>query len=150
MTEAKQDHDFQRIYDQTETIAVIGAHPDPEKPSHYVTKYLQEQGFDVFPVNPGYTDDEILGRTPVATVADLDVDIDVVEIFRRSEKVSEHVEQILALDPQPDVVWMQLGIRNQEAAHALEAAGIDVVQNTCMMAKHKELGLEEAGSGSDA
>lgn len=141
MAEVKQDHDFRRIYEQTETIAVIGAHPDPEKPSHYVPKYLQEQGFDVFPVNPGYTGDEILGRTPVAAVTDLDVAVDVVDMFRRSDMVAEHVEQILALDPRPKVVWMQLGIRNPEAARAFAEAGIEVVQDECMMQTHKRLGL---------
>ena len=139
MAEPKRDEDFRRIYEEAETIAVIGAHPDPDKPSHYVPSYLQEQGFDVYPVNPGYADEEILGRTPVASVTDLDVAVDVVDVFRRSDKVSEHVEQILALDPRPSVVWMQLGIRNPDAARALREAGIDVVQDECMMQKHKRL-----------
>jgi predicted CoA-binding protein len=143
ITEPNHDRDFRRIYDQTETVAVIGAHPDPSKPSHYVPKYLQEQGFDVFPVNPGYPSEEILGRTAVASVANLAVDIDVVEVFRRSDKVSEHVEQILALDPRPNAVWMQLGIRNPEAARALREAGIEVVQDACMMQTHKRLKLGE-------
>lgn len=143
MTEPNQDLDFRRIYDETETIAVIGAHPDSDEPSHYVPKYLQEQGYDVHPVNPGYTDLEILGKTPVASVTDLEVDVDVVEVFRRSEKVVDHVDQILALDPRPNVVWMQKGIRNEAAAAALQEAGIEVVQDRCMMETHKELGLEE-------
>lgn len=141
MAEPKQDRDFRRIFDATETIAVIGAHPDSDKPAHYVPKYLQEQGFEVIPVNPGYGDREVFGRTPVASVTDIEADVDVVEIFRRSEKVAEHLDQILAMEPRPKVVWMQQGIRDEDAAATLEEAGIEVVQDRCMMETHKELGL---------
>lgn len=149
MARPNRDDDLARIYETAQTIAVIGAHPDPQKPAHYVPKYLQEQGFEVIPVNPGYLDREIFGRTPVASVTDIETGVDVVEIFRRSEKVREHVEPILAMDPKPKVVWMQRGIRDQAAAAAFEDAGIAVVQDRCMMQTHKALGLETHG-GKDA
>lgn len=144
MTRPSRDRVLARIFEATETIAVIGAHPDPEKAAHYVPAYLKEQGFAVIPVNPGYVDREIFGRTPVASVTDIEEDVDVVEIFRRSERVVEHVEQILAMAPRPKVVWMQRGIRNEDAAAAFEDAGIEVVQDRCMMQTHKELGLDDA------
>lgn len=142
MAELTSESELARVYDRAERIAVIGAHPDPHKPANYVPAYLQDQGFDVIPVNPGYLGEDIFGRKSVATVAEIDESVDVVQIFRRSEKVPEHIDQILALTPRPAVVWMQKGIRNDEVVAKLTDAGLDVVQDRCMMETHQELGLE--------
>lgn len=131
-----------RILRDSHVVAVLGAHPDPKKPAHFVPAYLHEQGFDVIPVNPTHQNDTLWGRTPASTLAELRRPVDVVEVFRRSEHLPAHLPDILAMDPLPKVVWFQQGIRNDEVVRHLTDAGIDVVQDACMLALHKKLGLE--------
>ena len=139
LTSASQ---LRTVFDETETIAVLGAHPDPQKPAHFVPEYLYQQGYRVLPVNPKYAGETLWGETPRRTLTDLEGPIDVVDVFRRAEHLPEHADEILALDPLPKVVWLQQGIRHEEVAARLVDAGIDVVQDTCMLAAHKKLGLE--------
>jgi predicted CoA-binding protein len=126
-----------RVLEDARTIAVLGAHVDPAKPSHYVPEYLAEQGYRIVPVNPTFAGQELWGRRVVATLAELDTPIDVVDVFRRPDKIPGHLDDILAMEPLPRVVWFQLGIRNDQAARQLIAAGIDVVQNRCTLADHR-------------
>lgn len=119
------------ILNSVKTIAMVGASPNDVRPSFFVLKYLLAKGFSVFPINPGHAGKEILGRTVYARLADLPEPIDMVDIFRGSAAVPGVIEEILRLDPLPKVVWMQLGVRNDEAAARAEAAGMRVVMNRC-------------------
>lgn len=126
------------------TVAVLGAHDDAARPAHGVPMYLINNGYRVFPVNGMKTGQAILGDAAPAAVArltDLTTPIDVVDVFRNSEAVAGHVDEILAMKPLPGVVWLQLGIRNDAAAETLRAAGIVVVQDHCMKVEHAKAGL---------
>lgn len=113
------------------TIAVVGASPNPMRPSYGVSRFLIGRGYSVTPVNPGQGGKEILGRETAARLADIREPIDMVDIFRASEAIPGVVEEVLAMNPLPKVVWMQLGIRDDAAAAKVEAVGIKVVMDRC-------------------
>jgi predicted CoA-binding protein len=124
---------------QTRRIAVIGIKPESHasQPAHYVPAYLQRAGFDVIPVPTYYPEViEILGRPVVRRLAEIDGEIDIVNLFRRPADVAMHVDEILAA--RPKAVWMQQGIRNDEAAECFAKAGIKVVQDRCLMVSHRD------------
>jgi len=120
-------------------IAVLGAHPEVHRPAFYVPDYMHEQGCRVLPVNPGFVGTQLWGEPFVATLAQIDEPVDIVDVFRRSAWVPAHVDDILAMRPLPALVWMQEGVRNPAAAARLVAAGIDVVQDRCLLADHRAL-----------
>jgi predicted CoA-binding protein len=127
------------------TIAVVGLSKDPAKASHDVASYLQSHGYRIVPINP--TIDEVLGEKSYKSLLDLPEElkrqIDVVDIFRRAEDVPPIVEQAIQLHSNyghPTVVWMQLGIVNEDAARKARAAGLDVVMDHCMKIEHARLG----------
>lgn len=121
-----------RILDDARRIAVLGIKMEPDQPAYYVPEYAQEAGFEIIPVPVYYPDaKEILGKPVYRKVADVPGDVDIVNVFRRSHDVLAHVDDIIA--KKPKAVWMQLGISNAEAAERLARAGIDVVQNRCLM-----------------
>lgn len=144
MIETDDRDAIERILSEARTVAVLGAHPDRTKAAHFVPAYLDAQGYRVLPVNPTYPDEPLWGRRPVATLAEVTEPVDVVDVFRRSENVAGHEADILAMAPRPKVVWLQQGIRDDAFAERLEAEGITVVQDACMMALHKKLGLQTA------
>ncbi len=117
-------------------IAVLGAHPDPAKPAHYVPDYLHRRGYRILPANPVYAGRSLWGEPVRATLAEIGP-VDVVDVFRRSEQVAEHVDDILAV--RPSLVWLQSGIRDDAVADRLERAGIAVVQDRCLMVEHRRL-----------
>jgi uncharacterized protein len=124
----------------TRTIAVLGIKTEAHsgQAAFYVPQYLQTAGLDVIPVPVYYPEvKRILGRDVYRKVADIPGDVDMVNIFRRSADVPPHVDDILA--KKPKAVWMQLGIRNEEAAERFARAGIKVVQNRCLMVDHRRL-----------
>ena len=135
------------ILNSVNTIAMVGASPNDVRPSFFVLKYLLAKGFSVFPINPGHAGKEILGRTVYARLADLPEPIDMVDIFRGSAAVPGVIEEILRLDPLPKVVWMQLGVRNDEAAARAEAAGMKVVMNRCPKIEYGKLSGEIGWTG---
>ncbi|MCB1468469.1 MAG: CoA-binding protein, partial [Rhizobiaceae bacterium] len=110
-------------------------------------KYLIDKGFEVYPVNPGHAGKEILGRLTYAKMSDIPGPIDMVDIFRASSAVPPIVEEVLALDPLPKVIWMQLTVRNDEAAAKAEAAGIKVVMNRCPKIEYARLAGEIGWNG---
>ncbi|HEY4193836.1 MAG TPA: CoA-binding protein, partial [Mesorhizobium sp.] len=112
-----------------------------------VLKYLLAKGFSVFPVNPGHAGKEILGRMTYAKLADIPEPIDMIDIFRASASVPPIVDEALALDPLPKIIWMQLTVRNDEAAAKAEAAGIKVVMNRCPKIEYGRLSGEIGWNG---
>jgi uncharacterized protein len=123
---------IKRVLEQTRRVAVLGIKTDPDQPAYYVPEYAQNAGFEIVPVPIYYpTVTEILGERVYRKVADVPGDIDMVNVFRRSFDVPPHVDDIIA--KKPKVVWLQLGIRNDAAAERLAKAGIDVVQDRCLM-----------------
>ena len=113
------------------TIALIGASPNDARPSFGVMRFLLGKGYQVTPVNPGQAGKEILGQKVAASLADLPQPADMIDIFRASEAIPALADEILALPWRPKAVWMQLAIRDDDAAAPLEAAGIKVVMNRC-------------------
>ena len=128
----EDDDAIQRLLDATHRIAVLGIKVEPSQPAHYVPEYAQHAGFEIVPVPVYYPDVvEILGQPVYRTVAQVPGDVDMVNVFRRSHRVADHVDDIIAKKPKS--VWMQLGIRNDDAAERLARAGIAVVQDRCLM-----------------
>lgn len=122
-------------------VAVLGINDEPEKAAYYVPEYLHSEGYRIVGVNPKLAGTMLFDNPVRATLAEIDEPIDLVDVFRRPELIPQHVEDILAMKPRPKVVWFQLGIRNDDAAHVLEAAGITVVQSRCTLAEHQRLRL---------
>lgn len=120
-------------------VAVIGASQSADKPAHYVPAYMWQNGYRVIPVNPGRVGHVMWGEPVRATLAEIEEPVDIVDVFRPGEAVAEHVDDILAMRVRPKVVWLQLGIRNDEVARVLAAAGIDVVQDRCLLVEHRDL-----------
>jgi len=130
-----EDDQLQPFLTEPSRIAVLGM--KPEGPAGSVPDYLARRGFEIVPVNPKY--DAIGGRRAVDRVDEIDRPVRIVEVFRRSEAVASHVGEILAMDPLPELVWLQLGIRNREAAERLVEGGVSVVQDRCMKVEYERL-----------
>lgn len=126
---------WRRILTESKTIAVVGLSDNPERPSHEVARYLQEEGYRIVPVNPTIT--ETLGEKAYPGLREVPEPVDVVQIFRRPEEVGPIVEDAIAIGAK--TVWMQLGIVNEEAAAKARAAGLMVVMNACMATAHHTL-----------
>jgi uncharacterized protein len=116
---------------KVKTIAVVGASPNAARPSFGVMQLLISRGYELTPVNPGQAGKNILGRKVEAALTDLQRPVDMIDVFRASEAIPALADEILALPWKPKLVWLQLGIRNDEAAAKLEAAGISVIMNRC-------------------
>lgn len=132
------------ILETSPTVAVLGIHTDTFKPAYYVPEYLHEHGYRVLGVNPAFAGREMFGEPVVASLGELTAKPDLVDIFRRPNALPGHLDELLALHPK--VVWFQLGIRNDEVARTLEAAGIEVVQSRCTLADHRRFGLQRPRS----
>jgi uncharacterized protein len=130
------------ILNTVKTIAMVGFSPKENRPSYFVFKYLTERGYRVIPVNPGHAGKEALGRKIYAKLADIPEPIDMVDIFRGSEFALGIVKEALALNPKPQVIWMQLTVRNDEAAKLAEDAGLKVVMNRCPKIEYGRLSSE--------
>jgi predicted CoA-binding protein len=130
------------ILNTVKTVAMVGFSPNTSRPSYFVFKYLLDRGYRVIPINPGHVGKEIAGQTVYASLADVPEPIDMVDIFRGSEHALPIVEEALALDPKPQVIWMQLTVRNDEAAARAEAAGLKVVMNRCPKIEYGRLSSE--------
>jgi predicted CoA-binding protein len=133
------DAGLTRVLREAKTVAVLGAKPEPSEPAHYVPAYLQSRGYRIVPVNPVFAGQTILGETVLGALADLPEPVDVIDVFRRPEFLPGHAREILALPWRPRAVWFQLGIRHDGAAAMLARAGIDVIQDRCMMPEHRRL-----------
>jgi predicted CoA-binding protein len=130
------------ILNTVKTIAMVGFSPKENRPSYFAFKYLLERGYGVIPVNPGQAGKAALGQKIYAKLADIPEPIDMVDIFRGSDHALPIVQEALALTPKPQVIWMQLTIRNDEAAKLAEAAGVKVVMNRCPKIEYGRLSSE--------
>jgi uncharacterized protein len=135
------------ILGSVRTIAVVGASANDVRPSFFVTKYLIDKGYEIFPINPGHAGNEILGRMTYGSLADVPVPIDMVDVFRASAALPGIVEEVLALSPLPKVLWTQLTVRDDQAAARAEAAGIAVVMNRCPKIEYARLAREIGWNG---
>ena len=138
------DYYIADILRSTGLIALVGASPNPERPSHRVMAFLlrtgtHEIGYRVIPVNPGQAGKEILGQPVVARLADIVEPIDMVDVFRAADALPSVVEEALALNPLPKVIWGQLSVRNDAAAARAEAAGVKVVMDRCPAIEYPRL-----------
>lgn len=145
---SRMDHDtypdsyIRGILNTAKTIAMVGISPKENRPSYFAFKYLLERGYRMIPVNPGQEGKEILGQKVYAKLSDIPEPIDMVDIFRASPHALPVVEEALKLNPKPQVIWMQLGVRNNEAAAKAEAAGMKVVMNRCPKIEYGRLSSE--------
>ena len=133
-----------RILRSVKTIAMVGASPNEVRPSYFAMKYLLDKGFRIIPVNPGQAGKEILGQKVYANIAALPAPVDMIDIFRASEHVGPIMDEAIANKDRLSlkVVWMQLGIINEEAAKRGEAAGLTVIQNRCPKIEYGRLSGE--------
>jgi uncharacterized protein len=134
---------LRRILRSSRTIAVVGLSAEWHRPSYFAAKYMQEHGYRIVPVNPRYA--EILGERCHATLATIDVPVDIVDVFRRTEDVLPIAEQAVEIGAR--CLWQQIGVKNEAAAALAAAAGLDVVMDRCVKIEHARLfgGLSWAG-----
>lgn len=128
------DEEARKVMDRYKTIAVVGLSSNPDKPGHYVPKYLKENGYTIIPVNPT-AKGEILGQKVYAGLREIPQKVEVVEIFRPPKDVPPIVEDAIAIGAK--VIWMQEGIVNNAAAERARAAGLTVIMDKCMMKVHR-------------
>jgi uncharacterized protein len=135
------------ILNTVKTIAMVGASEKENRPSYFAFKYLLERGYRMIPVNPGHAGEEMLGQRIYARLADIPEPVDMVDIFRGSQHALPIVQEALGLNPRPQVIWMQLGVRNDEAAALAEQNGMKVVMNRCPKIEYGRLSSEIAWLG---
>jgi predicted CoA-binding protein len=141
------DNYIRGILNTVKTIAMVGASEKENRPSYFAFKYLLERGYRMIPVNPGHAGEDMLGQRIYARLADIPEPIDMIDIFRGSQYALAIVQEALALKTRPLVIWMQLGVRNDEAAALAEANGIKVVMNRCPKIEYGRLSSEIAWMG---
>jgi uncharacterized protein len=137
------DEDIARLLAETRTIALIGASDRPDRPSWGVMKYLQDQGYRVYPVNPQITGEHVHGEYVWRELSQIGEPIDLVDIFRRPIAAGEAVDEAIAAGAK--AVWLQIGVINEEAAARAEAAGLEVVMNRCPKIEIPRLGVPPVG-----
>lgn len=139
MSEAYSDQHLSRILKHTKVIAVVGVSMNPVRPSYYVARYLGLKGFTVIPVNPGHTGKTLFGQTVRASLSEIGEQVDMVDIFRRSDAVPPIVDEALDQFPDLKTIWMQIGVCHAEAAAKARARGVDVVMNRCPKIEYQRL-----------
>jgi predicted CoA-binding protein len=135
------------LLNTVKTIAMVGVSAKENRPSYFAFKYLLERGYHMIPVNPGLAGKDLLGQTAFARLADIPEPVDMVDIFRAAPFAVPIVEEALNMQPRPRVVWMQLGIRNDEAAALAERNGLKVVMNRCPKIEYGRLSSEISWMG---
>ncbi len=141
------DEYIRGILKSVKSIALVGASQNPARPSWIITKYLLERGYDVIPVNPGLAGQELLKKRVYGSLKDIPHPVDMVEIFRNSQAAGPITDEALTLDPLPKVIWMQLSVRNDEAAKRAEEKGVKVVMNRCPKIEYGRLSGEIGWTG---
>ena len=140
MNHDRYDNDYiADILKTTKTIALLGASPNPDRPSNGVMRFLLSKGYEVIPVNPGQAGKEILGQKVYAKLADIPRPVDMVDVFRAAEHLGGIVDEAAALPQKPKVIWGQLSVRDDKAAAKAEASGIKVVMDRCPAIEYPQL-----------
>jgi uncharacterized protein len=153
MTPSPVDHEryddgyIRGLLNTVKTIAMVGVSANTSRPSYFAFKYLLERGYRMIPVNPGLAGQDLLGQRVYARLGDVPEPVDMVDVFRASQYVPAIVEEMLAMRPVPRVLWMQLGVRNDEAAARAEANAIKVVMNRCPKIEYGRLSSEISWMG---
>ena len=145
--DAYSDSYIRGILNTVKTIAMVGISPKENRPSYFAFKYLLERDYRMIPINPGQVGKTILGQKVYAKLSDIPDPIDMVDVFRGSEHVLPIVQEAVALKPKPQVIWMQLMVRNDEAAKLAEDAGLKVVMNRCPKIEYGRLSSEISWMG---
>jgi uncharacterized protein len=135
------------ILNTVKNIAMVGVSANTSRPSYFAFKYLLERNFHMIPVNPTLAGQELLGQRVYAKLADIPEPVDMVDIFRSARHALAIVQEALAMQPRPQMIWMQLGIRNDEAAALAEQNGMKVVMNRCPKIEYGRLSSEIAWMG---
>lgn len=133
------DDALRQILTRTKTIAIVGISANPVRPSYYVARYLTLKGYRVIPVNPGLAGQTLFDETVYADLTQIPGDVDMVDIFRRSEAVPPIVDAALERWPDLQTIWMQIGVTHPEAAAKAQARGVDVIQNRCPKIEYQRL-----------
>ena len=141
---------IRNILQSVKTIALVGASGNSVRPSYFVMQYLLGKGYDVIPVNPGLAGQDLLGQTVYGSLKDIPKPIDMVDIFRNSEAAGAVTVEALQLAAKPKVIWMQLSVRNDQAAAKAEALGLQVVMNRCPKMEYGKLSGEYAWVGGNS
>lgn len=131
-----EDETIEKVLADSRVIAVVGMSDREDRSSHEVARYLQREGFRIIPVNPNLSR-PVLGEVPYASLDEVPVRVDLVDIFRRSIDVPPVIDAAIRIGA--SAVWMQLGIVHQEAAHLASVAGLDVVMDRCTAIEHRRL-----------
>ena len=145
--ETYDDAYIRSILNTVKTIAMVGISPKDNRPSYFAFKYLLERGYHMIPVNPGQAGKNILVQKVYARLSDIPEPVHMVDIFRASEHVLPIVQEALTLKPKPQVIWMQLTVRNDAAAKLAEDAGLKVVMNRCPKIEYGRLSSEISWMG---
>lgn len=127
------------VLTRTQVVAVVGVSANPVRPSFFVARYLKLKGFRVIPVNPGLAGQTLFGEAVYATLADIPFDVDMVDIFRRSDAVPAIVDEALTRWPDLQTIWMQIGVEHAQATAMAEARGVTVIQNRCPKIEYQRL-----------
>jgi predicted CoA-binding protein len=153
MTSSPVDHEryddgyIRGILNTVKIIAMVGVSATTSRPSYFAFKYLLERGYHMVPVNPGLAGQDLLGQRVFARLGDIPEPVDMVDVFRASQYLPAIVEEMLAMRPVPGVLWMQLGVRNDEAAARAEAHGVKVIMNRCPKIEYGRLSSEISWMG---
>jgi hypothetical protein len=133
------DDHLRKILRRTKTVAVVGVSANPVRPSYFVARYLGLKGMRIIPVNPGLAGQKLFGETVYGDLAEIPFDVDMVDIFRRSEAVPEIVDAALARWPNLQTIWMQIGVSHAEAAAKAQDRGVDVIEDRCPKIEYQRL-----------
>ena len=133
------DKYLKSILQRTKTVAVVGVSMNPVRPSYYVARYLSLKGYTVIPVNPGHAGKDLFGQTVRGSLADITDQVDMVDIFRRSEAVPPIIDEALEVFPDLQTIWMQIGVEHAEAAAKAQARNVDVIMNRCPKIEYQRL-----------
>ncbi|MGC3936495.1 CoA-binding protein [Roseobacter sp. EG26] len=130
---------LKNVLTRTRRIAVVGVSMNPVRPSYYVARYLTLKGFEVFPINPGHAGKQLFGRTVKSALSEIDQEIDMIDVFRRSEAVPAIVDEALEVFSSLQTIWMQIGVTHAGAASKAQARGVTVIQDRCPKIEYQRL-----------
>ena len=133
------DQMLKDVLKRAKVVAIVGVSANQVRPSYFVARYLKLKGYRIVPVNPGLAGQELFGEKVYATLIDIPFDVDMVDIFRRSDAVPAIVDEALARWPKLQTIWMQLGIEHSEAAAVAQARGVTVIENRCPKIEYQRL-----------